>query len=499
MTRPSRRWLPLAAAVAALATGATAAARGGGQGPVPARSEATAIALPTPGAAEVQLEVDLDLAGAIALALERNLELSLAGLGPVDARFAVDGAAVGFTVRVIPEIAADRGGDFGSTRFGVAATRRFVYGTELLARAAYFEPTGALPAQETWTVEVSQPLFRRFGRLVNEEPLVAASAALAAAERRLAEQRADLVLEVVTAYEQLLRLQRQVAADATAQQRSELLSRLTAAQERLGRATRVDALRASLQVGQLQARLEGSRERLALAHQDLAVLVGAAPGSRYKLAPPPRLELELPPLADAVAVALGRRLDYAQALADAADGRRQTRLAQRQRLPDLAATARYDHLDGGLLPGLDADVLRVGVRVSGDWLLPEARLGISRAELAENAGAQRVRIVEQLVTRDVQRAWLALRRSRADIPLLERNLDHARSRQEIASRLFRAGRGDSFTVVDAEAALVAAESEYLDGLAAEALDGYRLLHEMGVLVEVPEPLRPAPGVAERRP
>jgi outer membrane protein TolC len=455
--------------------------------PAPGAADERAAAIPSPPSAAGTIELDLERA--FALALERNLDLSLEASGHETARLAVAAAEAGFALRVAPELAVDRFESSDAATYGVGASRRFRLGTELRARAARTTASGGLPDQETWSVELSQPLLRRFGALIHEEPLVTAHLALAAAERRLAEQRADLILEVVTAYENLLKLERQVVADRKSVERARLLDRSTEAQERLGRATRIDTLRVGLQLGQLETRLEGSGERLELAHQDLAVLLGAESGTRFALAATPRLELDLPPLEEALEIALARRPDYAQALADAADGGRRTRIARRELLPDLAATLRYDHWDG--LPGAETGTLLVAVRMSGDLLMPEARIAVSRAQVDEEAERKRVRIVEQLVARDVERAWLAVRRSRAEVPLLERNLEHAQARLRLASRLFEVGRGDNFTVVDAEAAFVDAESRLLDGRAAETIDGYRLLRALGNLVEVPERLRPS--------
>jgi outer membrane protein len=433
----------------------------------------------------------LDLEQALALALERNLSFTLGSIGPRAARLDLASAEAGFALRLAPELAADRSEDAGATTVGLLAARRFAWGTELSARAAHDTAADGLPAEQTWSVELAQPLLRRFGPLVHREPVVAAGRALEAAERSLAQQQADLVLEVVAAYENLLRLERQVEADRKAVERSRLLARLTAAQERLGRATRIDSLRVDLQLGQLETRLQASVERLDLAHQDLAILLGADPASRFALADAPRLGLELPPLAEALAVALSHRLDYAQALEDAADGERRSRIVRRELLPDLAATLSYDDR-GEVQAGAGAGngALLVGLRVSGDLVQPAARAAYSRSLLDQEGERQRVRIVEQLVARDVQSAWLAYRRARAEVPLLERNLEHAEARLELASRLFKAGRGDNFTVVDAEEAFVLAESELLDALAAETIDGYRLLRALGNLVEVPAHLKP---------
>jgi outer membrane protein TolC len=452
---------------------------------------AAAVPSPAPGADTRPLRLDLE--SAISRALRDNLSLSLQSLGTEASRIAVASAEAEFALHVIPEVSADLqdGGDPLSS-YGLDVSRRLRYGTGVAVRAGRTEASGDLQRTERWSIEVSQPLLRRRGRLINEEPLVRAERRLAAAERRVTLDQADLVLDVVTTYEGVLRLQRQLAADAKALERADLLGRLTEAKERLGRATRIDTLRVSLQRGELEAARQNTLESLELTRRDLAVLLGLPPDASFELTPTPELELRHPSLDEALRIAFGQRLDYAQALADAEDTSRGIRIARRGLLPDLAATVRYDEVSSGL--GGDGGVVLVGLRTSSEVLGPERRLEVSRAVLDEAVERQRIRILEQLIARDVQKAWLSLRRSRTELTILERNLEHAASRLTLADKLFRAGRGDNFAVVDAEEAFLRAESALFAGRAAVSIDGYRLLRALGTLVEAPEHLLPREAI-----
>lgn len=441
-------------------------------------------------AASVNDSARLDLEGAIALALESNLTLSLQALGPANARLTVEGAESEFAFRMTPELSTESVDGEDATTYGLSASRRFRAGTGISARATRSEISGELPDREEWFVEVSQPLLRRFGPLVNEEPVVSANRALEAAERSLHRQEADLVLDVVTTYETILRLERQVEADRKSLERTELLVKVTEAKERLGRTTRIDTLRVSLQLGENENRLQNTREQLELARRDLAVLLGADPETRFELTSTPRLDLELPTMEEAIRIAFENRLDYAQALRDAQDSSRRVRIARRELLPDLRATVRYEERDSLSTVGEDEGVVLVGLRTSREVLGPERRIAVSRALLDETSAERRIEITEQLIARDVQKAWLTFRRSRSELEILERNLEHAESRLRLADKMFRAGRGDNFTVVDAEESVVRAESRLLDGRAAVAIDGYRLLRALGTLVEVPAQLKP---------
>lgn len=431
----------------------------------------------------------LDLEGAIRLAVAENLTLSLRAAGSMQAKLAVASAEALFALEVKPAISTEvleHGAQVSV--YGLEAARRFRSGATVSALALRQTVAGSLPDRDRWSIEVSQPLLRRFGRLVNEEPIIRSNQALDAAERALAQQEADLVLRVVTTYEEILRLRQQVRADEKAAERVKLLARVTAAKERLGRATRIDTLRVDLQLGQIETGLENGRELLEFARKDLAVLVGADPDARFELAEVPDLDLELPTIEDAVKIALENRLDYAQSLQDLADSSRGVRIARREILPDLSAFASYEEQDTSVGFASNNGAVLFGLRVSSDVFRRDGRIDVSRASVDEQANRQRVKITEQFITRDVQKAWLAYRRSKSQLTVLGSNLEHAEARLELAGRLFRMGRGDNFSVVDAEEAFLRAESDLLDGQSAVTVNGYGLLRSLGTLVEVPKRL-----------
>ena len=85
---------------------------------------------------------------------------------------------------------------------------------------------------------------------------------------------------------------------------------------------------------------------------------------------------------------------------------------------------------------------------------------------------------------------LNYRRAHAELGILERNLDHAAARLQLAQRLFEAGRGDNFSVTDAEQAFLDAESRLLTGRSDATLSGYQLLQSLGTLTETPDSLKP---------
>ena len=434
----------------------------------------------------------LSLTAAINLALTQNRSLVLTSLGTRRSELGVAAAQSEFRLSVRPELNAILADDETSSVYGVSVARKLQWGTRLSAALRSEPDAAANGRRERVVIEASQPLFRNAGRLIALEPTTRANQALRSAQRRFENQKADLVVEVVASYENVLRLEQQVRADRAAVVRAAELLRLTQAKERLGRVTRIDTLRVELQHGQALSRLENDTERLASANRDLAELLGLKPDTPLQLSPTTVFAVDSVSPEQGVTVALNNRLDYAQALQDLDDADRGSRIAQRGLLPDVNAVARYERADQAIA-GFDGDDRSrwiLGLSSNSDLNRSVERVALSQALLARNTAHQIIGVIELSIAREVQQRLLSYRRAHSELGILERNLDHAAARLQLAQRLFEAGRGDNFSVTDAEQAFLDAESQLLSGRSDATLSGYQLLQSLGTLTETPDSLKP---------
>lgn len=444
----------------------------------------------------------LDLDTAIALALAHNRQLVVDGLSVRRQELAVTAARQAFSPQAGPFGSVSRADDGTTWRYGLRASRTTTWGTEI----GIGPEVDRYPAyvDEAWrtavAVDLTQPLFKRWGPAYTLEALNDAGDRLAAERRRVEQQRASLVVDMVATFERVVRLERQGEADRRTLERLEKTRELTRLRERQGRVSGVDALRADQQYAEAQSSAEANRETLYQAQCDLAELLGVPAGAPLDLAPPPLPAIDLPAAAAAVGLALSNRLDYAQALQDVETARRKVRVARRGLQPDLALVARYKQLgdDRTFADSTTLNNNEWSVGVSGDMDLVRARerTAVGAAELDVEAARETVRLREQVIARDVQQAVSAYRRSRTELTQAGRTYGVAEARVELAHRLFDAGRGDSFSVADAEQAFASAEMNLLHARADVSVAGYRLLQQMGTLVESPESLKPG-AAAER--
>ncbi len=442
-----------------------------------------------------QADQQLDLQQALNYALQQNRTLALSALDQRSAQLAISGAESEFAISVRPEVSLNAASENrDASVYGINVSKRTRIGTELSARLLSEDVLDESGHQERVLVELQQPLFRFAGRLINEDAVVRASNNLRTTRRRYELQKIDLIVEVVRSYENILRLDRQLRADGKALERADTLYRSTRAKEALGRASRIDTLRVELQRGQALSRLENDRERLASAERDFAELLGFAPEEGFTLQPTKLLEVELPPLRDAVEIAFANRLEYAQALQDSLDAERDVRIANKQLQPDVRLVARYQRSSDSTRLGSGFDLSEeswfVGFTGDTDINRVRERNLVKQSQVGLASADQVVRVLELRIARELQQQVLAYRRAHAELKILERNRKHAAARLQLARRLFEIGRSDNFSVTDAEDSFLQAEGDLLFGRAQASISGYELLRSMGTLTETPADLRP---------
>lgn len=438
----------------------------------------------------------IGLQEAIALALAQNRELALSASLLRGQELGMRAASADFETRIRPSGTAGFGEgseDFGG---GIGIARKFRNGTDVELRGRYRQQT--LNDEEEnrggLAVEITQPLFRNYGRAVHEEPVIAARERMRAARRILEAQKADLVVEVVDAFARLIRYDQQIKADELFAQRMDQLHKRTSADEQLGESSKLDVLRVELQKGQSEARLANSRELRDFTMRAFSDLLGFPPETNFTLMPPPVLKLPEFTTAEAVAIALGNRMDYAQLLDDLGTADRGVHLARRRLKPDISLISRYERFGEGPQSqdafDFNEDGWFVGVRAGSDLNPTRERVSVGQAELNHEVAGGQIRLREIAIARSVQQQISAWRRAEVQVLIAERNMALARRQAEFAKSKVDLGGLDTFLATEAEEQWIEAENDLAARNADVLRAGYRLLRVMGLLIEYPADLLP---------
>ncbi len=436
------------------------------------------------------------LDAAISAALARNRQLAHGALAVTRGKLGVEAARQDFAVGITPYGTVNTANGDTDSRYGMRLNRKFAWGTEigLDADAHHYPSFVDEPWRSAVKIDVRQPLFQRFGRLVHEEPLTAAGEQWRAERRRWELQKADLIVDVARQFESIVRLEKQVACNDAMLARANRLLELTRAREQQGRASRVDTLRVELQRGQAEVRLDNHREALFVARRNLAELLGLPPETDCLPVISPLPDLEIPSMDLAVQSALSNRLDYAQTLQDYHAAVRGATLTRRRLLPDVTLVAANEQYGEAVSfkdsRDLDRNLWSVGLAGQIDLNRRRDRTRVDVSELDVRAARESIGIRALAIARDVQQGVSAYRQARSELSIAGRNYSAAEARSELARRLFEMGRGDSFSVTDAESAFIDAESALLAARASVCVSGYNLLRLMGTLTDCPNELKP---------
>jgi outer membrane protein TolC len=438
----------------------------------------------------------LALDRAIAEALQYNLSLAQGAVNVRSRTLGVEQAKAAFDLTGGPLVRA--GSPDGETEwtYGLQGSKRFGGGTELAVAGTVTEGGASDPGGGgALTVDLAQPLFRRFGRSVAQEPVFAADDQLRGERRRWEEQKSDLVLELVVLFETIVRLDAQVVFEKAYASRLERLAALGRVRERQGRSSRADVLRIDVQRGESEARLAGAIERRGIASRELADLLGADPDVPIAPEPPPDLVLDIPPSDLAVAAAFSNRMDFAQACDDASVARRQGALARRYRWPDVTLNVSMRRDDGESFDRAvsegDTQWFVLASSEGSPWRRAD-RLVMAQAAAAEESAGLALEVRRRLIARRVLQAIAECRRTAAELDIAARNRQLAEDRSRLSRRLYVIGRGDSFSVSDAEGQQADAENRLFEARSAARLAQYALLHAMGALIEHPRELAAGP-------
>lgn len=433
----------------------------------------------------------LNLQQAINFAIEHNRELARSANTIESSSLSVRDSKTAFALRVNPTIETDFTNS-GRSSYGILAHKKLIWGTSInvIANKVSDPENPAGKQSKNLLFELEQPIFRNFGPLIHRADIIQADNDLKSTRRRFEMLKANLVMEVVWTFEEIVRLTHRMESDNKTYERLHALYRVTKAKEVLGKITRIDTLRVELLRGEAMSRLEISDEQLMSLKRDFGELLGVVELGLV-LVPNPELGFNNLQPEQAISIALRNRLDYAQAQQDYEDATRKTFIAKRQFLPDIKLVARYRHSSNNVYPYSPGNRDNfIGLSFRTDLNLSGRRIALSQSKIEKTSAAETVEILKHIVVREVQQQLQIINRSHREVKIAERNMHLAASRLKLAHRLFGMGRGDNFSVTDAEQSMLQAENKVFSARAEARVSSYGLPHVLGTLIEVDVGLKP---------
>lgn len=310
---------------------------------------------------------------------------------------------------------------------------------------------------------------------------------------------ADLVLQVKQSFFTLLQNERLVTVNETNVRNQQEHLALAEARFRAGLGLPADVVRAQTAVAEAVFNLTQARNNASLARVTLSVQLGLDP--RTPIVP---AESSEPPVTtqdpqDLFVVALQRRPEVAQAEALVRSSQWGVRAAHSTDAPALSGTLGFTGR-GTTFPPTDTETFTAGLVLQWSFFdggLTAGRVREARANV-ESAQAQ-LQSTRLTVLSDVSQAWLNLRTAEQGLVTSASGVANAEESLRLATGRYRAGLGTFIDVLDAESALLTAQTNQVNARTSVDTAHAALVRAMGLGLNAIFPTPPAARPPEERP
>ncbi len=430
----------------------------------------------------------LTLGQAVAQALEHNDQLLAARDGVVRAQLGLRLARSAFHPKVVPNILGSFGQtDVSNQTYRVDVVQKLTTGTELRASVGTSSAENQIGTyyNADTTLEVSQPLLRGFGRTVARRGLTSAEVQIADANRQRTLAERQVVLQVASAYYQLVAQTQLAAVAEKGLARARRLVEASTAKMEIGKVSQLDVYRAQQLAAQSEAQLLDARGAVDDAREQLCFLMGRAPETAFAVAGEIPGESETLDPATAVEVALSHRPELESAQAAVSEAERTASYARNQLLPqldlNLALTRRQTADSFASSFGFNDFRFATFFAISMPPDLTAQSIQLQTAALDRSLRQRELATLKRRIADETRHALRQQARLEKSLELADASVDFAQKEVEVADLRYQRGLSNNLDVVTAENGLLLAQSRRLQALAALAVGRLTLHATLGIL------------------
>ncbi|WFB34711.1 TolC family protein [Kiritimatiellota bacterium B12222] len=425
----------------------------------------------------------MELHIAITEAIENNFELATDKIQATLPEFGVSISESDFRWKLFPLLSANTNSD-GQGIFTAEASveKKFSPGTQFELRGIWNVRESGENGEEV-TIQIEQPLFKDFGKLMSYQDIDQAKYQLFLAQLGLHRQTESLILQVVNSFTIALNQSDRVDLEMAALIRAADLVRLVEVKVRQGSATTVDLLEMKMLHQEAELRFRQAEESLVIARASLAELLGRVHEQLPPLASVELEPLDLPSLAESEKLAREHRPERKQALATYANARRQLSINERQLYPDVRLVGNYKPVSEG-----DGNEWFAGIQAGRN--VDRFVLNVQAEQQAQQVEAALLQVAstELQINREVLQIHSRLKTLEKEMEIADAQLVLSKERLRLATGLYPSGRTDATQLSDAEKEWVAAQTQKTDVILQQVRARYEYWYVLGMLLKTPEPV-----------
>jgi outer membrane protein TolC len=298
----------------------------------------------------------------------------------------------------------------------------------------------------------------------------------------------QLMISVASNYYGILRDEMLIEVNQRALERARLLLEAAEAKLKIGMASKMDVFRAELQVLASENGMVDALESLDNTRRQFNLLLGVDLETTFELTS----TLEYQPVEiqkeELLQYALDHRLELQEAADAVQDAERRLKIAKQNLYPPLDLSIQYtfsgegDGFDQSL--ELDDNSWGVGVNTSFDLDFARDRAAYQQAQLSLNSAIRAWEAKQQDVLLEVLQMINSLKQTQARVELQQQSVMQAKKQLELSELRYKKGLSDNLDVIDAEEALLNANTSYYSAIVQHLIAQLRLKQATATL-EVP--------------
>ena len=428
---------------------------------------------------------------AVKWAIANNLSLMNARDQVARSRFNVQAAAADFEVKIIPKANAGlSGGSAGTTTTtgsGLELDKKMGIGTST-SLAANSTKMGDFNTTAVG-IQVTQPLLRGLGKEVNERALLDAEFGVVSSERSFVEFEESLTVSTVRGFYEIIRQRELLDLNRKSAERTRNYVRAAEARENAGLASRIDVLRAQIQLRQAEDSLLEAEQAYGDAVDGLKVLLGFGPQDDVDINADLSFNEFTIDQDQAIIMAMTNRLDLAQSQDEIFLAERNVRVARNNKLPQLDLVLGYQQSGTGSSfsdsSALKDSTWTIGLATSTDIRRSAERARYEQSKLDLESRRRNEQFLKDIIVREVKDALRRLEKNRKKIDVQRTEIEHAQQKLKLAKMKFDKGLGDNFDLITAEEETIRAESNYIGAVTDYIVSQAEVKRAIGTLIEKP--------------
>ncbi len=439
--------------------------------------------------AEAQI-ILLALDEAIQLALKQNVNLQASKDRLTSANISLETAKSAFKIKIRPEVSnLFQQAENMSQNYGINLSKKFRIGGEVNWQVkTRIDDSLDEQYQTDLTLSYTQPLLRGRGELPTTRELVSAERSLNSQSRALFLAQQQLMINVATAYYGIVRDQMLLEVNRRALERARLLSQAAEAKLKVGMASKMDVFRAEMQLLTAENGVVDAAESLVNTKRRFNLLLGVDLESEFYLTSRLEYSAMTPDKEMLIQEALTYRLELVDVEENVLEAEERLKITKQNLYPPLDVSLRYTLSGEGNAFDESLDMKDsfwgIGVNSSFNLDLAQDRASYQQAQLSLNGAVRNLQLKQQDISLEVLQTITSVQQAQARVQLQKQSVLQAEKQLELSELRYKKGLSDNLDVIDAEEALIKANTSYYSVIVQHLIAKMKLKQVTGTL-EVP--------------